>query len=96
MASPDPADREEAFGDFHGAVNHQGDVYPCTMASLPFLYAMADNPTTPDRTSANVLLRVIGREAVEQAAFYAGVGGRAMYDPRAGDRAVSDWGGDSP
>ncbi|MFG2406449.1 HEAT repeat domain-containing protein [Streptomyces brevispora] len=64
MTSADPAVREGALGDFYGAAHHQGDVYPCTAASLPFLFAMADNPATPDRASIVQLLLSIGRESV--------------------------------
>ncbi|MFE6888205.1 HEAT repeat domain-containing protein [Streptomyces sp. NPDC057694] len=63
MGSPDPEVREKAFGNFYGAAHHQGDVYPCTAASLPFLFALADGPATPDRASVVALLLSIGREA---------------------------------
>lgn len=43
----------------------RGDVYPCTAASLPFLFALADDPATPDRASVVALLLSIGREASE-------------------------------
>ncbi|MFH8628019.1 HEAT repeat domain-containing protein [Streptomyces vietnamensis] len=69
MTSPDPEIREKAFSNFYSSVHHQGDVYPCTVASLPFLFAMADDPATPDRASVVALLRSIGREAVERADF---------------------------
>ncbi len=36
---------------FYGAAHHQGDVYPCTAASLPFLFDLADSAETPDRAS---------------------------------------------
>lgn len=66
MASPDPEVRERAFGDFCGAAHHQGDVYVCTVASLPFLFALADDPATPDRASVVGLLVSIGRESVDR------------------------------
>ncbi|MFI5754960.1 HEAT repeat domain-containing protein [Streptomyces sp. NPDC051569] len=66
MASPDPGVRERALGDFYGAAHHQGDVYACTAASLPFLFALADDPTAPDRASIVALLLSIGRESVER------------------------------
>lgn len=66
MASPDPEVRDEAFGQFYSAVHHQGDVYPCTTASLPFLFDMADDPATPDRASVVALLLSIGREAADR------------------------------
>ncbi|MFE6782142.1 HEAT repeat domain-containing protein, partial [Streptomyces sp. NPDC057680] len=49
MVSPDPEVRKEAFGNFYGKVLHQGSVYSSTVASVPFLFAMADDPATPDR-----------------------------------------------
>lgn len=66
MASSDPEVRENAFGNFYGAAHHQGDVYPCTAASLPFLFALADDLATPDRASVVALLLSIGREASDR------------------------------
>ncbi len=66
MTSPDAEAREKAFDDFYGAAHHQGDVYPCTTASLPFLFEMADDPTAPDRASIVELLVSIGREALDR------------------------------
>ncbi|MFJ7497633.1 HEAT repeat domain-containing protein [Streptomyces sp. NPDC097727] len=66
MASPDPEVRKRALGDFYSAAHHQGDVYACTAASLPFLFALADDPTAPDRASAVELLLSIGRESVDR------------------------------
>ncbi|WP_415953808.1 HEAT repeat domain-containing protein [Streptomyces sp. KLOTTS4A1] len=65
MVSSDPEVRNKAFGDFYGAAHHQGDVYPCTAASLPFLFAAADDPATPDRAAVVELLLSIGREAAD-------------------------------
>ncbi|MFE9240529.1 HEAT repeat domain-containing protein [Streptomyces sp. NPDC007007] len=65
MASADPGVREEAFSDFYSAAHHQGDVYPCTAASLPFLFEMADSPATPDRGSVIELLLSIGQECLD-------------------------------
>lgn len=65
MASVDPGTRDEAFNNFYGAVHHQGDVYPCTAASLPFLFEMADSPATPDRGSVIELVLSIGRESLD-------------------------------
>lgn len=65
MASADPGARNEAFSDFYNAAHHQGDVYPCTAASLPFLFDMADSPATPDRGSVIGLLLSIGRESLD-------------------------------
>ncbi|MFC9825486.1 HEAT repeat domain-containing protein [Streptomyces erythrochromogenes] len=69
MALPDAEPREQAFSSFYGAAHHQGDVYPCTVASLPFLFAMADSPSTPDRASVVALIVSIGREAVDREGF---------------------------
>lgn len=69
MALPDAEPREQAFSSFYGAAHHQGDVYPCTVASLPFLFAMADSPSTPDRASVVALIVSIGREAVDHEGF---------------------------
>ncbi|MFE9783309.1 HEAT repeat domain-containing protein [Streptomyces sp. NPDC005775] len=66
MASPDPAVRDRAFDDFYNAAHHQGDVYPCTAASLPFLFTMADDAATPDRASIVQLLLSIGRESADR------------------------------
>ncbi|MDX3540607.1 HEAT repeat domain-containing protein [Streptomyces sp. MB09-01] len=65
MASPDTKVREQAFSSFYGAAHHQGDVYPCTVASLSFLFTMADSPSTPDRAAVVGLIVSIGREAVD-------------------------------
>ncbi|MFJ5899650.1 HEAT repeat domain-containing protein [Streptomyces sp. NPDC093064] len=66
MNSPDPEVRKKALGDFYSAAHHQGDVYPCTAASLPFLFDMADDLTAPDRASIVELLLSIGREALDR------------------------------
>ncbi|MFC9754706.1 HEAT repeat domain-containing protein [Streptomyces sp. NPDC056921] len=71
MVSPDPEIRREAFGNFYGAVLHQGSVYSSTVASLPFLFAMADDPATPDRGEVVALLLSIGREAIDAEEIYA-------------------------
>ncbi|MBO0518410.1 HEAT repeat domain-containing protein, partial [Streptomyces beijiangensis] len=41
-------------------------MYACTAASLPFLFALADEPATPDRASIVERLVSIGREAVDR------------------------------
>ncbi|MFC9816045.1 HEAT repeat domain-containing protein [Streptomyces virginiae] len=66
MTSPDSEVRDKAFSSFYSAAHHQGDVYSCTVASLPFLFAMADDPSTPDRARVVALLVSIGREAAER------------------------------
>ncbi|MFH9355418.1 HEAT repeat domain-containing protein [Kitasatospora sp. NPDC017646] len=65
MASADPDVRRNALRDFVGSVHHQGDVYPCTLASLPFLFALADDPGTPDRAGIVRLVVSIGRESLD-------------------------------
>lgn len=66
MTSPDPEVRKKALNDFYSAAHHQGDVYPCTAASLPFLFDMADDPAAADRAAIVELLLSIGREAVDR------------------------------
>ncbi|MEU3480878.1 HEAT repeat domain-containing protein [Streptomyces sp. NPDC033754] len=75
MVSPAPEVREEAFSNLYGKVLHQGSVYSSTVASVPFLFAMADDPATPDRAEVVALLLSIGREAVGAEEIYAVVGG---------------------
>ncbi|WP_392900887.1 HEAT repeat domain-containing protein [Streptomyces sp. LN699] len=65
MLSTDPAIRREAFEEFYAEAHDQGAVDPCTAASLPFLFAMADDPATPDRSEIVRLLLSIGREALQ-------------------------------
>ncbi|MFJ6370164.1 HEAT repeat domain-containing protein [Streptomyces virginiae] len=64
MLSPDPAVRAEAFEGFYAEAHDQGAVDPCTAASLPFLFDMADHTATPDRAEIGRLLFSIGREAL--------------------------------
>ncbi|WP_327309096.1 HEAT repeat domain-containing protein [Streptomyces sp. NBC_01298] len=65
MLSTDPAVRRKAFEEFYAEAHDQGAVDPCTAASLPFLFAMADDPATPDRAEIVRLLLSIGREALQ-------------------------------
>ncbi|MFD4693242.1 hypothetical protein [Streptomyces sp. NPDC058463] len=66
MAAADPSVRDKALGHFYSAAHHQGDVHACTTASLPFLFALADDPAAPDRASIVELLLSIGRESVDR------------------------------
>ncbi|MER5600425.1 HEAT repeat domain-containing protein [Streptomyces sp. NPDC002265] len=66
MASADPEVRDKALSHFYSAAHHQGDVYPCTVASLPFLFDMAQDAATPDRASIIELLVSIGRESMDR------------------------------
>ncbi|MFE4863116.1 HEAT repeat domain-containing protein [Streptomyces sp. NPDC056670] len=65
MLSTDPTVRRKAFEEFYAEAHDQGAVDSCTAASLPFLFAMADDPATPDRAEIVRLLLSIGREALE-------------------------------
>ncbi|MFE4589190.1 hypothetical protein [Streptomyces laurentii] len=63
LRSTDPLVRREAFEDFCAEAFLEGTVDPCTAASLPFLFDLADAPATPDRAEIVGLLFRIGREA---------------------------------
>ncbi|WP_049650928.1 HEAT repeat domain-containing protein [Kitasatospora sp. MY 5-36] len=65
MASPDPNVRERAFSRFYSSAHHQGDVYSCTAASLPFLFALANDPQVPDRAAVIRLMLSIGSAALD-------------------------------
>ncbi|MFC9858877.1 MULTISPECIES: HEAT repeat domain-containing protein [unclassified Streptomyces] len=60
LASADPAVRESALDGMYGAVHHQGDVYACTLACIPFLFELAVDPGVQDRGSVVELLTSIG------------------------------------
>ena len=66
LRSADAEQRGRALSRFYGAVHHQGDVYGCTTASLPFLLELAGDAATPDRAAIVELLVSIGRVAVER------------------------------
>ena len=66
MRSTDPTVRDQAFDDFYAEAHDQGAVGPCTAASLPFLFDMANDPATPDRPQIIRLLLSIGREALDR------------------------------
>ncbi|MER5917207.1 HEAT repeat domain-containing protein [Streptomyces sp. NPDC001982] len=66
LRSPDTGERRKALDRFYGAVHHQGDVYPATAASLPFLFELAADGATPERAAVVALLVSIGREALER------------------------------
>ena len=65
MRSADTDERHKALARYWGVVHHQGDVYPCTTASLPFLFDQASDATAPDRAAVVKLLVSIGGTAVE-------------------------------
>ncbi|MFI0961612.1 HEAT repeat domain-containing protein [Streptomyces sp. NPDC021080] len=60
LASPLPQEREAALDGMYGAVHHQGDVYDSTLASIPFLFALAGHTELPDRDGIVELLASIG------------------------------------
>ncbi|NMO51865.1 hypothetical protein HH310_11755 [Actinoplanes sp. TBRC 11911] len=60
LADPDPAVREEALDAMYGAVHHQGDVYDCTVAAVPFLLEALTTPGLPGRGNVAELLASIG------------------------------------
>ncbi|MFE2867715.1 HEAT repeat domain-containing protein [Embleya sp. NPDC059259] len=64
MGSADVEERNEAFGEFYGAVYHQNSVYEPTAASLPFLFELACDPKTPDRAAVVRLIVGIGDDAM--------------------------------
>ncbi|MFJ9920867.1 HEAT repeat domain-containing protein [Streptomyces rubiginosohelvolus] len=60
LASADPAEREAALDGMYGAVHHQGDVYACTLACIPFLFELVVDPGVQDRGGIVELLTSIG------------------------------------
>jgi hypothetical protein len=70
MAAADPGVRRAAFDDFYGAAHHQGDVYACTTASLPFpnwpaLAAAAASAASPTTRSCSGLVEPSWRVCVD-------------------------------
>lgn len=65
LSSTDAAQRRKALSELYGTVHHQGDVYLCTTASLPFLFELAADAATPDRAAIVELLVSIGSTSVE-------------------------------
>ncbi|MEU6787320.1 hypothetical protein ABZ912_49725 [Nonomuraea angiospora] len=63
LIDPDPAVRESALDGIYGAVHHQGDVYPCTVAAIPFLVRIAERPDLPGRAGVVELLAGVGSAA---------------------------------
>ena len=60
LASDDPVLREAALDGMYGAVHHQGEVYACTLACIPFLFELVVDPGVQDRGSIVELLTSIG------------------------------------
>ncbi|GAA2485615.1 hypothetical protein GCM10010393_15800 [Streptomyces gobitricini] len=53
MTSPGSLVREKALGDFYSTAHRQGDVYPCTAASLPFVrHGRRGFPDRPEPVSS--------------------------------------------
>ncbi|MBF9133849.1 PBS lyase [Plantactinospora sp. S1510] len=68
LVSDDPAIRETALDGMDGAVHHQGDVYECTLACIPYLFEAATRPGGPDRGPIVTLLASIGCAEVDDLA----------------------------
>src|SRR5215475_12943234 len=51
MIAYDEEVREQAWDDFWGAINHQGDFYDSTVAAVPFLIEAVGDPGTPGRVA---------------------------------------------
>lgn len=66
LASADPSEREAALDGMYGAVHHQGDVYACTLACIPFLFELVVDPAVPDRGGVVELLTSIGGIDVDE------------------------------
>ncbi|MFE6973735.1 HEAT repeat domain-containing protein [Streptomyces sp. NPDC057682] len=66
LASADPVRREAALDGMYGAVHHQGDVYACTLACIPFLFELVADPRVPDRGGVVELLTSIGGIDVDE------------------------------
>ena len=60
LVSDDPAAREHGLDGMYGAVHHQGDVYECTVAAIPFLLEAAAVSGLPGRGGVLELLASIG------------------------------------
>ena len=77
LISPDPAVRETALDGMEGAVHHQGDVYDCTLASIPFLLEAAVRPGLDGRGEILGLLASIGGAEWDEPAGRSGLYRRA-------------------
>src|SRR5262245_27721007 len=82
LVSEDPAVRESALDEMYGAVHHQGDVYECTVASIPFLLEAAALPDLPGRSGIVQLLASIGGADWDEVS----AGARGVLDRHAGGR----------
>jgi hypothetical protein len=83
LVSDDPKAREYALDGMYGSVHHQGDVYDCTVAAIPFLLEAAAMPLLPGRGGVLELLASIGGADLDD---LVAVVGRPTYE--AAERAV--------
>lgn len=60
LAAADPAARETALDAMYGSIHHQGDVYACTVAVIPFLLRIVADVGRPGRGEIVELLASIG------------------------------------
>ena len=72
LIDPDPAVRERALDYMYGVVHHQENVYPCTLATIPFLLRIAERSDMPGRPDVVRLLASIGsaEDATELSGSY--------------------------
>ncbi|MEU9497147.1 HEAT repeat domain-containing protein [Streptomyces sp. NPDC048196] len=89
LRSDDAVTRERALDALYGGVHHQGDVYDSTLACIPHLLALVQDPGAPDRGPVIGLLTSIGataHAAAEEA-------GDTMPDPEAAlaEAAAAGW-----
>src|SRR5262249_16395286 len=72
LIDPDPAVRECALDYMYGVVHHQGNVYPCTIATIPFLLRIAERPDMPGRPQVVGLVASVASavDATERAGPY--------------------------
>ncbi|KAB2350781.1 PBS lyase [Actinomadura rudentiformis] len=66
LLSADAAEREIALDGMYGAVHHQGDVYACTLAAIPFLLEAVADARVHDRGRILGLLASIGGAGGEE------------------------------
>jgi hypothetical protein len=60
LADADPAVRETTLDAMYGGIHHQGDVYACTLAAIPFLLRIAADAGRAGRAEVITLLASIG------------------------------------
>ena len=82
LVSNDPEERELGLGGMYGAVHHQGDIYDCTVASIPFLLQAVANPNVPGRGEILGLLASIGGADTPSFDYHPEEGSDAESDDR--------------